>query len=75
MTIKLEAIPCEEPVRRYRLRFTKPDDYDAARKKCQEIGYLRFRNGGKHDLIGRPVRMSREMLVIEVDAAEDLDKV
>ncbi|MBF2754219.1 MAG: hypothetical protein ISN29_03045, partial [Gammaproteobacteria bacterium AqS3] len=60
-------------VKRYRLTFSSKADYRVAAKKCEDIGYLRFRPGGGHDLIGMPVRMSAERWIIEVDAAADLD--
>lgn len=59
-------------VERYLLTFDTSEDYDEAIKLCKERGFICFRNGGPHRLLGRPVRVSREDRAIEVDAAVDL---
>lgn len=71
MTVKFKAIPVEEPVKRYRLEFSSAEDFQEACKRIADLGFVRFRNGTDHDLIGQPVRVSHEMRVIEVDAARD----
>lgn len=70
--MEFKAARTDKPVRRYRLTFNSPEDFQEAMALCDEKGFIRFYNGGEKPLIGHPIRAIEEDRIIEVDAAEDI---
>ncbi|MBF2734535.1 MAG: hypothetical protein ISN26_00315 [Betaproteobacteria bacterium AqS2] len=61
------------PVERHRIQFNTREGFAEACRRCGEQGFLRFRNGKDFFLVGRLVRANQEELIIELDAARDVD--
>ncbi|MBF2735947.1 MAG: hypothetical protein ISN26_07795 [Betaproteobacteria bacterium AqS2] len=60
---------------RHRLRFNSPDDFEEILRRSKKDGFIYFSGKGQKNLVGRIVRVADEHLVIEVDAAEDIEEL
>ncbi len=59
-------------VKRHRLRFNSQEGFAEACRRCARLGFLSFRSESGV-FVGRLVRVNRQELLMELDAAPDLD--